>query len=363
MRDAAINVRSPIESVLDRMFVQVDQFIAATGTELELVTQLAESPVDGDHAGEVLKRTFAGFCKRASFDGAMSLRVRDRIETLKQAFLEQPDVPPWLNRAAMEAGVDIIRAQRLWFAYSQSGLISLADSPGLTFEGWLDVFLQTMSMLPPVRVVAYLAEEEAKTITILTRLRDCAVPVAAVDEVPWDRPEEWATLWNELGVLVRAWLDGETYTGIARGLLNTEDIPLDRTSGKPIPTIFGFIRKVMEPLATDAGCFVALIENSWKAQHGPETSAPLSLQALPLCLRVGCGSLDSLSWFRFGYRQRAAAHTLARVFPLPPDVTSDSDRAQWVRGTLAQWLAGQLEAPVDDPLLPIIQTVIREANV
>ena len=116
-------------------------------------------------------------------------------------------------------------------------------------------------------------------------------------------------------------MSGHTYAQIASAFLNIplEEISGGRGTGQPIPAVFGLIRKVFEPLARDAGCFVALNEYTWSV-NGETLSAP-SLQALPLCIRYGCNDMASLAWFRFGYRQRTSAHALATTFPPPQEMT------------------------------------------
>lgn len=96
--------------------------------------------------------------------------------------------------------------------------------------------------------------------------------------------------------------------------------------------------------------------------HGENNGAtPLleTLQALPLCIRNGCDSLGSLSWYRFGYRQRFCAHALERVLPVPSDLEDDSARAYWVRNTRRDWLSGRLIV-VEEPILDYVKIVLKE---
>jgi hypothetical protein len=127
----------------------------------------------------------------------------------------------------------------------------------------------------------------------------------------------------------------------------------------PIPGVFNLIRKVFEPLARDAGCFVALNEYSWSVNGETLSAAPL--QALPLCLRYGCNDMASLGWFRFGYRQRISAHALASSFP-PPQEMTEVELSKWIRSTMSKWVAGEIAVSDERrTLLDHARTVVLHA--
>ena len=155
---------------------------------------------------------------------------------------------------------------------------------------------------------------------------------------------------------------GETYAEIAQryfGLAHDDVISIKRGTGEPIPGVFGFLRKIVDRLAVDAGCFLAIQEFAIYGEGGANAPIPETLQALPLCIRNGCDNLDVLAWYRFGFRNRVCAHAFARAFPLPADVITDSGRATWVRKTRGKWLTGGLTAE-DEPILAHAKTIILE---
>jgi hypothetical protein len=241
---------------------------------------------------------------------------------------------------------------------------------------WLTVFIETLRELPPRRLETYMADEEAAPrsrsstgsgrrarTTVLTKMRDAVAGRREVDSVPWQMPATWHGLWDELGSLVRAFMVGRTYAEIAHLFWNVPlpEVTESRGTGQAIPAVFGLMRKVIEPLARDAGCFVALNEHAWNADSGTSVTMPEHLEALPLCIRAGCDSLDSLGWFRFGYRQRVCAHALANAFPVPPDIIGDSERARWIRSMRRLWLSGAVPG-ADQGLLASARTVVLEAG-
>lgn len=361
--DAAVEVHSPIEGFLDFMLEENPEVLGATKTELTLTSLLAEYDKEDYNASQILSRTLAAYHNRQRLSHQVMEQIRQRITDLKNDFLQQPDVPDWMNRAAMKAGVSFWRAWRMWMAYQQSGLISVET--GATFEvtDWVDVFFEVMSLLPPKQVRLYLADESLKRLTVLTKLRDHVRGKEDVDTIPWETPQGWSALWQQLKRLVLMYMQGVTYAEMARvylGLPDEEQITNKRSSGShhPIPIIFGFLRKVVHPLAIDAGCFLAIQEF---ALYGEGDDIPETLQALPLCIRNGCDSLGSLSWYRFVYRQRICAHALEAAFPVPKDLKDDGERAKWVRQTREEWLSGRLMAEAY-PILGYAMTVIKEGG-
>ena len=72
---------------------------AATKNELVLTSLLAESRDSAD----VLRRTLAAYHKRETFTPQVAQQAREQITTLKQEFLQQPNVPdspaPWASGA------------------------------------------------------------------------------------------------------------------------------------------------------------------------------------------------------------------------------------------------------------------------
>ena len=366
--DAGVDIGSPIVRFFDRMLVDA-QVQAATSFELSLTAQLAEQPIDGDHAGEVLRRTFGGYLRRNVFTPQVSIQIRDRLEVVKAAFLQQPGMPAWINTAATQAGVDIFRASRMWAALQHHGYVAREAAEHMEVPVWSALLFGTIQRLPPKYLTEYFADDQAKTSTALTRLRDIAQSYLTIDEMPWPAPANWAEQWNELYALIRAYMKGASYAELARtyyGAQNVpEAVPNTRTTSpnpykNPLPGVFGFVRDVIEPFARDAGCLVAILEQSWIAQGAAKP--PQALQALPLCVRFGCNSVQTLAWFRFGFRQRVSAHALATAFPLPATVGNDAERATEVRQLGKRWLSGELAPVVNNPILEKVASILREAG-
>jgi hypothetical protein len=361
--DAAISVHSPVEQFLDLMVageVLTDQ---ATDSTLALTALLAEYTEDKLNAGQILSRTLAAYHKRQVLTSAAIDQARLYVDSTKKRFLQLDDTPAWINRAAMKSGVSFFRALRMWSAYQRRGMVNIGDGQNFQVDEWLDVFFEAMSFMPPFRVFMYLADEQLKKVTVLSKFRDAVRTQMTADASDWKIPDDWTGLWAELKTLVLMFMRGATYAEIARlylGLTQDEEITNKRNKGDhPIPAVFGFLRKVVDQFAIDAGCFLAIQEFSVYGEGGTNAPIPEPLQALALCIRNGCDTLDVLAWYRFGFRNRVCAHTFARTFPLPADVVTDSGRAKWIRKTRGKWLTGEIVSE-NEPILAYAKTIMIE---
>lgn len=362
--DAAIEIHSPVEAFLDNILTGDFDPATATENELVLTSLLAEYDEADQHAGHVLSRTLAAYHRRDQFTEQVSDQVRLRVGGLKQEYLQQPGVPAWMNKAAMKAGVDFFRAWLMWQAYEQYGLVSTNQGEAYGVLDWFRAFSRVLSLLPPTQVRRYLPSQDVSRRTVLTVMRDRISAQREADTVPWEAPNDWSALWEELAALVINYMQGTSYADMASAYLGlqTGEITNRRNTGDaPIPAVLRFLRDVIDRMAIDAGCFLALHESAMGAASGTVVSLPEPIQALPLCIRNGCDSLGALSWYRFGYRQRICAHALQRAFPVPERLTGDAQRAEWVRRARSAWLAGTVVAS-GEPLLACARTVILESG-
>ena len=355
--DAAIAVHSPVEKFIDNLISGEISSETASRSELVLTSLLAES----QDPGYVLSRTLAAYHKKDYFTPQVVEYAKNQIRRLKEEFLRQPNIPEWMNVAAMKAGVDLFRAWRMWTAYELHGLVTLENEHELDVVDWMQIFMEVMSLLPPKRITQYLPSSEIKRVTVLTKMRDTVAENLDTDTVKWALPEEWPLLWHELMELILKYMRGESYASIAEAYLELapDQITESRSTGNdPIPTVLSFVRNITDMLAIDAGCFLAIHELAVHRENGGTPQVSEKLQALPLCIRNGCDSLGNLSWYRFGYRQRFCAHALERAFPVPGNLENDSARADWVRRTRRDWIAGRLNG-VEEPILYYAKTIIQ----
>lgn len=361
--DAAIEVHSPVETFIDNLIASDLNLLGASKNELVLTSLLAEYDGNVLHSGQILVRTFAAYHKRALLPEDSQGLFRDRINRVREDYFGQPEVPTWLNKTAMEAGVEYFRALRMWQAYNEHGLPSFGTALAFGIDDWLNLFMNILALLPPKQILMYLPDPEYKTPTVLTRMRQSVANQTEVDQIPWDSPNGWIELWQELAGIVKLHLAGESFSKIAQSYLDldAEQLVNKRSKGDhPLPAVFGFLDRIVNKLAIDAGCFAAINEMIINPPDSNEEHLLEALQALPLCIRHGCDSLGTLAWYRFGYRQRICAHALQHEFPVPQEVSNDSERAEWVRQARRNWLSS--DEVYENPLINSAKVVLLKAE-
>ncbi|MFS0824760.1 DEAD/DEAH box helicase [Bacillus sp. 1P02SD] len=354
--DASVEVHSPIERFLDNLIDDDFDWEYSSKEELTLTSLLVELDIE-NNIDDTLGNTFGAFNKSNVLTKEKLKIARDRILKVKEDFIAGPDVPDWLNLATMKAGTDLFRCKAMWEAYNSIGLIQPKVSTNKGILDWLSVLIKVMSHMHP-RFISFLPSDDIKTETVLTKMRDYISGKRVLEKEEFESTLEWASLWGELEELLRFYMTGKSYKQISEKLLGVEVNNNGRSSGSnPIPTIFKFIKEVVESIAMDAGCFLAINELGVFADDD-SGELPEALKGLPLAIRNGCDSLNTLSWFRFGYRQRICSHYLNEVFPVPDEAKDDKERANWVRSKRRQLLS----TPTEDPMLDCIRHILLQES-
>lgn len=350
--DASVTVSSRLDEVLD--LLQMQGQIPGLG-DLEVFSSLVARDDGAVTAGRLLGSTYGGYMRRKAGRPVNENAIDSLIVRTRAMSAANSDIPQWLGRAAMNAGASFNHALHMWRAYQAAGIASRVD-PEWNVADWYSAFIEVMKRVPPGEVQRLFAPDDLKTPSIRTLLRDLAKQTNLPD---WTA--QWSQAWDTLRTIVWRFMRGDNYRAIGSYLLSipVKEINNKRTSGaQPIPTVFKFIREVIEyGLALDAGCFVSVHE---AATADTGTSVPEPLAALPLCIRNGCDSISTLAWFRFGLRQRVCAHELARFFPIPPDIADDISRSQWVYDMRRMWLANT--DLIESDVLTAARTIITSGE-
>jgi hypothetical protein len=352
--DASVTVTSSLEPLLDDIIASGPSPEALAEGGFALLSYLSEA---GDHElGAILRRTFGGFRKRAEIDQVGLEVVTSRVEAVRSLFLEQDGVPPWLATAAGVAGVSFHHALRLWQAIERTPSVFAAGYEARTVLDWLGVLVEILTVLTPKHAERY--GGPAKSDAVRLALGTIRLSLGERDDDPaWAPPDEWRESWNAIEELARDFMSGASYRDFGAKYLNipqedeavrrdrggarpvtAREITSDRGSG-PLTQLIKVVGEVIEwGLAIDAGCVVALVEAQLRASD-PSALVPRALAILPLCLRHGCDREDVLAWFRYGCRQRMAAHALAVRFPLGEDTDDEEALREAVHAKRREWLA------------------------
>jgi hypothetical protein len=162
--------------------------------------------------------------------------------------------------------------------------------------------------------------------------------------------------WSALADTMASWLNGEPLTHVGAALhATTAPISPRRFSGDAMPRVVRASREGFEfDLTALAGALVAIVatgveedgtneaganEHRERGMWAISAQAQRTLALLPLGIRLGAGSPESIALMRAGARPRVVAHLLARRIEVPEGF---DDAALW---TWASTIVESLEDP------------------
>ncbi len=347
--DRCVQVSSPIKSFVERLSPN-EPLDAYSSEELDLAAQLGR---EREQNADVLSHTFGAYLaqkQQATFDIEASVgRVRDIGEFL----VREHNMPDWMPIATMKGGINLLTCWRLWCSLDHSDNHT-EEFVNTDTQSCLNIFIKVMERLPPKDILNILPESVRAMNTVLDKMLErIGENKYAVD---WEIPEDWGKLWAELSSLIWMYMSGSTYAEIASVFLGIEPEVVNgkRSQGQNhIPAIFSFVGKVLHHLSIYAGALLVILEESdlLSNQLG-------EMPLLPLCIRNGCNSRDSLAWFRYGYRNRIVAHEFAQIYPIPMTIQDDNELKSWVKRQLRKWISEDTgEAEVD--ALRSVRTILN----
>ena len=200
---------------------------------------------------------------------------------------------------------------------------------------WTDEFIRLIVHVPPGLLARHLEGRRLKYVSDEFKAIDKDhAQLFRAHGFDWEPPEYWLSAWQSAVSPLQAWMEGKAVIEIASLITGepSENMSSDRTQGKPIPKALSVTGDTWSALALIAGGFLAV------AEQVLDGDVPLPLACLPMCIKYGCDSPETLAWFRFGVRLRRPSRLLANRFP-PPIGLDDEKLKSWVRSTRRDWLA------------------------
>ncbi|MDR4504432.1 MAG: DEAD/DEAH box helicase [Candidatus Scalindua sp.] len=347
--DRCVQVSSPIKSFVERLSPNEDLGVYSS-EELDLVAQLGK---EREQNADVLRHTLGAYLAQRQQIELDIEAVVGRVRDIGENLVEKYNMPDWIPMATMKGGINLLTCWRLWCSLGHSNN-NIDEFENTNIQSCLNLFLKVMERLPPKDILKIMPESVRKMNTVLDKMLERIGENGYA--VEWEIPDDWGGLWTELSGLIWMYMSGSTYAEIASVFLGIE---LDVVNGKRsqgqnhIPAIFSFAGRVLHHLSIYAGALLVILEESdlLSDQLG-------EMPLLPLCIRNGCNSRDSLAWFRYGYRNRIAAHEFARIYPIPIAIQDDSELKRWINRQLSEWIredAGEAEAEV----LQSVRTILN----
>ena len=327
--DRCVQVSSPIKAFVEKLSPDEtpDEY---SSEELDLAAQLGR---EREQNVDVLSHTFGAYLAQKQQETLDIEASVGRVRDIGEYLIDEHDMPDWMPMATMKGGINLLTCWRLWRSLDHSNN-NIDEFANPNIQNCLNLFVKVMERLPPADILKILPESERAMNTVLDKMLNQIGRNR--DSVDWDIPVGWGGLWVELSSLIWMYMSGSTYAEIASVFLGIEleEVNGRRSRGQDhIPAVFSFVGRVLHHLSIYAGALLVILEESdlLSEQLG-------EMPLLPLCIRNGCNSRDSLAWFRYGYRNRIAAHELAQLYPVPTEIEDDIELKRWIKRQLGEWI-------------------------
>lgn len=300
----------------------------ASAEELVAISYLPLSPDLGAATSDILRHTIA-FSRYQDAAPDLPTRAATALETIGTAFINQAAAPAWTSAVTYKTGLPFFIVTTFYESLSNVLSRGFVTPPEASVFDWLDLLFESLVELPLQTIAQILPFIEIDTLTpIWQQTLPNDVQGAAARRVAFE----------QLKKATKAFMNGGKLAEIAVQLLGAEEpVSAKRTSGQqPIPRMLSFFKETLENLSQIAGALLAIQEELERESSDAPSPIPVtalsvaSINSLPLAIKSGCGTTDSLAWFRFGVRLRRAAHLLAKLYPLPNGETSDSDQRRFI---------------------------------
>ena len=343
--DDAVRVESGLTAFLDSVCANALRSNRASDVELQVISLLAggdESQIRPEH---VLKRTYAAYLRRKTGADEVTAENADQLVQVGIKFIEDTGAPTWLTIAAQRAGLDFFLTLAISQAWTRVRPELPGDASQWSVPQWRDELLKLIVQIPPGILAKQLPIDKLKNISEeFKKIEKNKSRFLYEQDLDWDPHQNWINAWSTAADPLDAWMQGKSYVEISSIITgdSIEDISSDRTSGKPIPRVLSLSHDAWSALSLIAGGLLAIAEQIL------EGDVPLALASLPMCIKYGCDSPETLAWFRFGVRLRRPSRLLSTKFP-PPEMKTDDELRDWVGEARKGWLKADLID--EDPVL------------
>jgi hypothetical protein len=353
--DDAVQIASGLDGFLDQIAAATLSTDSASLAELQAIAILSGADAEQPAPRDVLNKSYAMFRRTVRGEPNVSDSGAQHLATLREHFVTQNGAPQWLPLAAQRAGLDFLLMFRLAQAWGRVYPQLPPEAIGWSVWQWTETLVKLVAHVPPLVLFRQMDLKAAtRGNEAIGRLFHSGQSVYSSTDASWTVPAQWVDAWTEVLGLLRPWMEGKTIVEIAALLMETpvEEIAISRNAGsQPIPKTLALINGLWGELAIIAGGIVAIAEQLFLqfAANGAgqfSSGVPLNLACLPMCIKYGFLTAQSLAWFRFGLRLRRPAHLLAQAFP-PPDNLGDQQLRDWVRRVRSEWLTQQSVPPED----------------
>ncbi len=256
----------------------------------------------------------------------------DAAYKLVNFFINASPCADWMPELAQRAGLSIAWLTQLHQGIERTVSLDQMLNSRAGFTETLHMLREVIKEIHPVVMVdKFGGKPSNKGITQLQKLPkklhgqvfDWSINVGDQDF----SPELWKHQWDEVFLLLYAWLRGDSFKQIATTFfgLNQSDTPslfpnlsiFPRSDRSPLHYAIKSIKDISYPLQHISGGFVQLLTKMMQEANliKGEEAVPLCIGMLPQAIHWGVDQLDKAFWYYNLLPARCVAHACAEAFP------------------------------------------------
>lgn len=351
--DNAVKIDSGLEAFLDRVTRGVLDTDAASKVELQTIAVLSGGDEGQLLPVDVLRKSYAGYQRRAKGLPDVNEQAADHLVAIRDRFIRQEHVPSWVPIAAQRAGLDFFLIVSLVNAWARVRETIDEDMLEWGALDWSNELLRVVSHIPPGILLRHFSADtfgrgSAKLGIVCKNNKHLPL----ITNRDWNVDDDWVSGWLEIMRVLKTWMEGRPLVELGSIITSIEvdKISPRRTAGSyAIPKTISLINDLFRSLAIIGGGMVAVAEQLFLEffEQGNKAfgqGVPLGLSCMPMCIKYGCDSPESLAWFRFGIRLRRPSRIMFEAFP-PPKLNDDELLRDWVRQQRREWLSEAIDDP------------------
>lgn len=306
-QDASQVVESPLTSFLDRLIDGSVEIELISEEELSLLPFFAEnSPIPID----VLNNTFGahkihkrGFHHVSSLAGPVINEIHDN-------FVRETNAPEWIFSSARKSGVTVFVIQDMFKCLKELDIPNHPEAELWDISSWSNFLIDILALMNPNSIRSLLFS--------FTSFKDDTVPLynENIEFTTWISTQEWKESWEKIRKYINFYYKSKNVKELGENIFPNMKVSNERTQGSFIPTVLKLYeyKGPFEKLSHYAGVLISVLEEIWKEEkQNEEIIVPFQLSMLPISIKNGIIDINSVSWYRFGYRNRFIALILGSI--------------------------------------------------
>ncbi|MDR0140193.1 DEAD/DEAH box helicase [Metabacillus idriensis] len=307
-QDASQRIESPLTSFLNQLIESNVDPEYISEEELALLPFFSEtSPIPI----EVLDNTYGAQKVKKKVTTSISSSVGPVINKIHNNFKSETNSPDWIFSSARKSGVTIFVVQEMVKSINKIGIPNYNQAKTYEITRWTDLLIDVLTNMNPkfLRTLIF----------SFSTFKDNETPQynEMIEYTGWTSTEEWKKSWQKVKINLKYYVDSKNIKELGETIFPNINITNERTQGSFIPTVLKLLefKGPFENLSRYAGVMVSVLEEVWKEEQQNQTTVvPFMLSLLPISIKHGLNNLQSVLWYRYGYRNRFAAKALGLYF-------------------------------------------------